>query len=300
LLTTWLECREKANLAYKKGYSSQVVSNSLTFGSQFHACLDKCYTYMQQGIKEINYLNIAKNVQKEYKDEVCKDRTWTVEDEENQALNEGYLSILLPAYMKKYWNRDKVKNWIAIEKEFDNKLGGDPFIHFRGKFDRIAEYENGEKWIYETKTTSRIDPADFDRLSFDFQHMFYLLNDYLSTKKLANGVVRDIIQKPALRKGKDETLKHFMDRVKGDVDETYFQRIQTTVSQKEFRYWYQNEFHFLINEFHAWAVGTFPNYRNPTACMSKYGACRFIKLCGLGSDEGLFKRKKVFMELGGN
>lgn len=292
LLSSFLECRKKAELAYKKGYSSSNISNSLVFGSLFHECLDRCYNYMKQGIKEINYENVVNNVLKDHKDQ--HEGVWTPEHEENHILNEGYIKILLPEYFKRYWKEDSKKEWLAIEKEFRVQYQSE--VYLRGKYDRISKSKDGTLTLWDTKTKSRFDPNFQDGLSFNLQAMFYRYAYWKETKQFISNFVFDLVKRPALRKGAMETMKAFMERVKNDVDDDYFQRISVMVTEDEFKQWIGTEFKYMVDGLWQWAIHG-PTFKNPTACETRYGVCQFIRTCGLGNFDGLVKREKVFSEL---
>ena len=127
--------------------------------------------------------------------------------------------------------------------------------------------------------------------------MFYLVNDWLTSGVFAKGIVYDIIQKPALRQGVNETLKHFIDRCKGDVDDSYFLRIKVPISEEKIKYWYEHDLKYIMRDFHAWATGITASYKNPTQCETRYGMCKYIKVCGMKDFSGLQKKTKVFSEL---
>ena len=285
-IAQWLACKESARLAYKEGWSSTQTSNSLTFGTLMHNCLEDWYK-----AKKYDILTVLDN----YKHEITNERLWTPEDEQMLQLNQGYLEALLPAYFKLYENKDVKRKYLAVEREFQNQWTGN--IYLRGKIDIVYE-TNGEVWIMDHKTKYSFDDQMETKLSFDLQGMFYILNYWLETGVLVKGFVQNMIQRPRLRQGKDETLKHFIERVKGDVDESYFKRIQVTITKEEFDAWYV-EFKAIMDEICGWAAGLLPNYKNPSACETKYGACRFLKVCGLKDFVGLYKRKQVYPELNG-
>ena len=290
MLGEFLSCRRKATLSYKKGLSSQYTSNAITFGSLFHAALEQIY----QTDAIVVYDKLIDSLLKDYKKEVSKERIWTFEDEENQVLNEGYLKILIPAYIDHYRKIDNNKTWFYIEKEFKNKWVSN--IVLRGKYDRICR-SNGEIWIYDTKTKSRIDPEIQNRLSFDLQIMFYMLNYSLEFDKTPVGFVYDQIKRPALRKGSQETMKKFMQRVEASIDDSYFQRIRVPIGRGELVRWIENEFTPMIEDFVNWATGKSVDYRNPSACETRYGNCKFLRWCGTADKTGLYRKKKIFSEL---
>jgi hypothetical protein len=124
-----------------------------------------------------------------------------------------------------------------------------------------------------------------------------MLNYWLENNVLPNGFIQNVIKRPSLRLGKNETVKHFLDRVAADVDESYFKRVQVTITKEEFDFWFEKEFKPLMEEFCPWAAGVTANYRNPSACATRYGQCKFIRYCSSKNMEGLYQRKEVFPEL---
>jgi PD-(D/E)XK nuclease superfamily len=291
-ISEWLACRERARLAYKEGWSSLQTSNSLTFGTLCHSVLEENYKQLQVH-KEINVKAAIKQVIADYKKVIGAERLWTPEDEQVLQLNQGYLEVLLPEYWRIYLKKDSERKYLAVEKEFKNawKQG----VPLRGKMDVVYE-TNGEIWIMDHKTKYTFEGSSEERLGFDLQGMFYILNWWLEMKTMPTGFIQNMIQRPRLRKGETETLQHFIGRVQNDVDVSYFKRIQVTVTKEEFDRWFK-EFKEILDEICGWAAGLLPNYRNNTACMSRYGACRFSKVCSQGDMVGLYKRKILFPEL---
>lgn len=302
-IAQWLSCKESARLAYTEGWASQQTSNALTFGTLTHNCLESVYKHIQAGkkIEDPKYIeNTINFFLQEYKEKASKERLWTPEDAQAHQLNTGYLHTLLPVYFKKYLAVDSNLKFLAVEEEFKNIWTGN--IPLRGKIDIVYE-TNGEVWIMDHKTASRFDEGKEARLSFDLQGLFYILNWWLKTGKLASGFKQNIVMKPQLRQGKKESLKEFIDRMKQDVEaaettnDSYFKRIQMKITKEEFDYWFNKEFKPIMDEVCGWASGLLPNYKNPSACTTQYGSCKFSKVCGLKDFTGLYQRKTSFPEL---
>lgn len=291
MISEFLACRERVRLSYVEGWTSEATSNAITFGSLFHTCLEKIYRFLQLKVdwKGINISNVVDNTLKDFKTDA---KIWTPDDETNNILNTGFLKILIPAYCKKYLEKDSKTKWFMVEEEYDTPLNG---IRFRGKFDRLQMNKHDEVWVWDTKTKGRIDPTIQDRLSFDLQMMIYITAYESQFKKLPAGFVYDIIQRPALRRGKTETLQHFMERVKGDVDDSYFLRIRMRLDPEEYKRW-KKEFLIVCTEFEEWSR-KLTQIRNPTACETRYGLCKFIKVCSANDFTGLRKKEKLFSEL---
>lgn len=300
-LMEFLSCRQKAHYAYREGWSSVGTSNAITFGSLFHGCLESIYRHLRAG-KEANspeYItNIITSELTKFKEDTEKERIWTLEDTENHMINEGYLRIILPKYVNRWYNTDKESKWLLVEDEFNQLINIDDFsIRMRGKFDRVARNKNKEIWVYETKTKSIIDPSIQDRLSFDPQVMIYTFNYETQYKAMPTGFVYDMIKRPGLRKGSQETMQKFMERVKKAVDEDYLFRIRMPIDLKQYTFWKEKELKPMLQEFTAWAKGTLPTYRNPASCDTRYGTCRMVRLCGMKDSSGLYQRKILFPEL---
>lgn len=298
MLMEFLACRKRAELSYKEGWTPSGTSNALTFGELFHSALESVYKHIKarKNVNNSVYLeNVAKFVLKEYKERINKERVWTVEDEQDHQMNAGYLHILLPAYIHNYLKKDEKQEWLIVEDEFQNRFEietkdffADPVL--KGRYDQVYRNRHGEVWIKEIKTKSRIDPTIQDRLSFDFQTMFYILNYWLEFKIMPAGFVYDIIQRPGLRKGAAESLERFMGRVKSDVDSSYFQRIRMSLTKADLDKWIENDFNPIIREFYDWATGSLPTYRNPASCETRYGVCKFLRVCGLKDFTGLYRK----------
>lgn len=302
MLMEFLACKERARLGYVEGWTSENTSNAIVFGQLFHSALESLYKHMKIG-GEINSPTFVQNVAKAtldaYKKEVNESRIWTVEDETDHLINSGYLYILLPEYVNQYWKKDSKHEWLIVEDAFQNKFyapWSEQSVNLKGRYDQVYKNKNGEVWLKEVKTKSRFDPSIQDKLSFDLQVMFYILNYLLEFGVMPTGFVYDMIQRPALRKGKNETLQHFMLRVKGDVDGTYFKRIRMRVTQDELNKWVQTDFTPILQDFVAWAEGHTPSHRNPASCETRFGTCKYLRVCGLKDFGGLIKKSHGLLE----
>jgi len=300
LLLEFAACRRRAQLSYIKGYSSEYSSDALAFGSLFHGALEHLYNnqHLLSQLPKAWLKETWRHIYHDYRQETERVRHWSEEDETKCNLHKAYLYLLLPVYFKKYWPQDRTKEWVKNEVVFKNvwKFNGLPFT---GKFDRVARNQHGEIWVYETKTKSRIDPTLQDRLSFDFQSNFYMFNYWLETRVYPKGFVYDVIQRPQHRMGMKEDLPGFIKRVGEAIDDTFFQRITVTRTQQELIDWVNNDLTPLTQEFLDWRAGKLATYRNAASCETRYGACKFLKVCGLKDYRGLVRRTVLFPELAG-
>lgn len=300
MLMEFLACRERARLGYIEGYTPMGTSNALTFGELFHSTLEGVYKHIKEGKDVTNpkYLESAvRSTLEEYKERINSERVWTPEDEQNHQLNTGYLLILVPAYVKKYFEKDSKQKWLIVEDDFKNKYSIDGMdAILKGRYDQAYQNKHGEVWIKEMKTKGRIDPTIQDRLSFDFQAMFYILNYWLEFQVVPTGFVYDIILRPTLRQKKNENLKSFIERVRRDVDDSYFMRIRMHITPKELDEWVKKDFKPILRDFLTWANGKSETYRNPASCETRYGACKYLRVCGLKDFGGLYRRPHGLLE----
>jgi len=294
MLTSYLSCRQKAHWSYKRGLDTEKTSNAILFGTHFHEIADQVYRWKRKGKKVGNYTSLIESYMRQYKKDDMGKKMWSSDDITQHIINEGFLKSIIPKYFKKYEKKDANKKWLALEEEYDTHWRG---VRIRGKYDRVARHKDGTVWLYDSKTKYRIDPDIQNRLGFDFQMFMYMVSWWVQKKEMPVGFVYDIVQRPNLRLKKTESVKQFITRVDKAVDDSYFYRITMSFTPEEIKQWAKKQFTPVIDEFHAWATGHLPTYKNVSSCEDRYGSCKFINLCGLEKKEGLIKKTKIFSEL---
>lgn len=145
-----------------------------------------------------------------------------------------------------------------------------------GKIDKIVKI-NGDVWIPDHKTTSRMPDRDFLKLSP--QGDTYILA--LKEKGIeAKGIIWDYIRKPSIRMTQKETPETFKTRLIADIEsrpDFYFtqfqvQRWDCDIAQTQADIW---QAHKTLMTCHRDAI--WPRYT--CACNNMYGTCQFLGLC---------------------
>ena len=312
LLTTFKNCREKARL-FLNGWTGKQNSLGTIFGGLVH------------GVNERMYLHVQKNKFKsfpgpEYIKDVCREveALWKKENPRADAESLKHLEFsmillegLMPWYFK-YWKKDFQFVWDRVEHTFKMPFKVDhPFrpgtsmkTFVRGKMDGSFRRKLGARpWLFETKTKAQLSEQNesdlADILSHELQANIYLLYLRWVEKVLPEGLLYNIIRRPALRQKKKETVAQFAKRVAIDVrrrPEHYFVRMQMSVERKDLER-NEGELHDLVSDFLFWWNGIGGHYKNSDHCQNKYGRCHNLPICSRGDYSGFYKRTTVFREL---
>jgi len=145
-----------------------------------------------------------------------------------------------------------------------------------GKIDKIVKI-NGDVWIPDHKTISRMPDRNFLKLSP--QGDTYILA--LKEKSIdAKGIIWDYIRKPSIRMTSKEMPDTFKDRLIADIEtrpEFYFaqfqvQRWDCDIASTQADVW---QTHKTLMTCHRDAI--WPRYT--CACNNMYGTCQFLTLC---------------------
>lgn len=294
-LAAWLECREKAKLAYLEGWRSSGPSRALDFGTMVHNALDMCYSRAMQKKKPTNKTikNAIIRTSKAWKKEHPRASLQERQDFERWK---GTAQILLEEYFRFYEDDFREMQWESLEEVFSVKHGKVPI---RGKFDGVFRLKK-KLWLFETKTKSRID-EDFilTQLPMDLQVNVYVWALEKLRKEPVRGVLYNVLRTPGLLYLKTETLNQHLGRVRKDIrkrPEWYFIRYENVLIRSQVEE-FKPTFGKMVEEVDGWFKKENPHYPNPCACMTKYGACAFLQKCATGSEVGLAKAKTPHKEL---
>jgi hypothetical protein len=307
LLSTFLDCREKARL-HLKGWTPTSASMALTFGSIVH----KIDEWVRDDIRSGKLTKPPG--EKKIKNLIKKVETLWHEDNPRAGSRElEYLELslllaegVLPSYFK-YWYKDytdlkweKVEGVFKVPFSVEDRQGNKHETFLRGKIDGSFQLKNGGTWLFETKTKSRIDEEILaDILPFEMQANIYLSVLRRIDKKNPSGLLYNIIRRPSLRQRKNESIKSFADRITNDVKDRpdwYFVRMEMSVDSAEIDR-FEMELEDLVSDFLLWWSGESGHYKNTNHCQNKFGVCPFVALCLRNEKSNYFKRESVFREL---
>lgn len=310
LLTQWKECRERARLATRLGWTARATTLPLIFGSVFHEALAVIYTEVQAGTRfeppDVDAIRpLLARLERQWQDENPLADASALQDLD---LTLAICEAMLPQYFR-YWEGDFDLSWHRLEREFmlpihvpspTDREAVDTFL--RGKIDGIfSERKHDPPMLFETKTKSRFDPDVLgDLLPFELQVSIYLLALHRLYKLAPAGVRYNLVRRPQLRQKVTEPTEAFVQRIAADVADRpdwYFVRMDMAVELKDLVA-AEREVMALVTDFVSWAQDQGAHYRNSSACEGKYGTCPMLRVCGRGDYTGLYQRKTVFRELG--
>lgn len=154
-----------------------------------------------------------------------------------------------------------------------------------GKVDGLAKID-GQWWICEYKTASRVDRAYVDRLQLDAQITTYMHAIQRIRGIRIAGVIYRILKKPTIRQKQSESLAQFRDRIIEDYqtrpdfyyDEQRLYRSQADLETFERELWMFTQ--RLLQERRAGL-----HFKNTSQC-AEWGGCPYIPLC-LGYEDAM-------------
>ena len=278
------DCRQKARWALD-GWIPKTPSRPLLFGNFFHNCLALVNVYINKNKRMPNIEELESFCNDEWEHFLqtpdAADRTTA----ENMQYDAAVILVLLKNYVEHYYQKDVKCNWVNVEGRVDLKYANNRLMGF---LDGAFELNDGkELWVFETKTRSREDLESLGRiLHMEFQTFYYMHLVLMTQGRLPNGICYNIVFKPSIRKGKNETMNEFLARLDRDVHQHrdhYFQRLNVSIDPEEYHKWRTTTLDPLLQDYTRWATGKAPTYRNTANCNGKYGKCPYLELCSMGS-----------------
>jgi hypothetical protein len=243
-------------------------------------------------------LAIIRKAEKEYKEE--QGGRLGPEELDYMETNLCLLEAVMPEYFK-FWGKNdfqKIK-WVELEKKFrvPSPVAG---LDLVGRIDGAYLARPKELWSFESKTKSRIEEDDISQtLAFDLQNGVYQFALRHNHKIQPRGTLYNIIRRPGQKQGKKENLKQFGARVRAEIQKDqrhFFIRFEVAVPKADAER-FESELKMVLTEFINWHKDLLPTYRNTTACIQKYGPCKFLPLCANGEMSIYRKREVMFPEL---
>ena len=309
MLATVLSCPEKANLSLREGLTStRQDSAALMFGSVFHLTKD----IFSNSVKEDPDILLKSDdallciVDEALSLSANKTQSeLALAPEQTRVLFEremGMIEHVFRAYILRWRKEDSRIKWKAIEHIFDVPFTFDKeTIRLRGKRDGEF-YQNKGLWLHELKTKSDLKTdAIADKLNFDKQVMMYFWTQWLEYGERPVGCCYDLVRRPQLRRGKNQPLKEFLDRIAADVKERpdwYFVRLYARLDAwRHVEEWVARDFTNMLRDTLRWWDGL-RNYKDDSQCISMYGTCQFLPICSDSLKKESYERKTTaFSEL---
>lgn len=156
---------------------------------------------------------------------------------------------------------------------------GENITWFNGRIDTVYKEDDGTLWIREIKVTS-LSPEQFR----ERQRQSAQVTGYIWAKRKqgtpVKGVKFDYVRKPALRKGKNETMSEYGARIVKDYQarpDHYYEIYQEERSDDDLLIW-ETEMKEIAEEI-AWRKQKQKWYRNPEHCFNYNHECPYMKIC---------------------
>jgi len=266
LVSTFLFCRMKFMYATN---IIRTIKKSLNFffGSFGHEMLESWYKAKKYNIPSY------------------KGKEFTL-DKQYMELGKAKMIAVMENYTRIY----KKDSFTSIEFEFDF-LDSSKLFRRRGKIDAVTK--NG--YIVDHKFKGRITPDEIsEKLTFDFQMLYYITSYEMLTGKKINGVLYNIIRNPGMKQGKGESLKQLTKRISDDMKqrpEHYFMRFECKFTAQD-KAKFNRELLYKVMDMKDVVTGKNYPYKNEGSCTGIFG-CEFLKACSSDSLEG-YKKETVF------
>ena len=297
--TSSLNCASTCARKYKHRYVDRLqspnYSSSLGLGTFVHAWAE---TLKPGGDQAAASKAVERELEK-YKS-VQQEATY---QETALAIEADYtLARAIAPLWWEYWNKkdgylsNQVLAFAETEKEWAFVIGGNALV---GKRDGIVKHLQFEKtFLHEIKTSG---DADRETYKLKLQMERQISNNIQAIRdegRRCDGVLYDIIWKPAIRLKKEETAEEFLQRkidcYKNEPNR-YFERLFVYRSEADLKRAMinlQQQFGMLV------AAEHFGYPRNESQCEQWGRLCEFFTDCMDGNDpQGFQKREEKFPEI---
>jgi hypothetical protein len=291
MVMCYLKCRREFLLRINEW---GIESNKMSFanGSITHDTLDKVYTYYQKNKKLPKYQTIRKWIQ-EY-DSVNKNWLGPAHKKE-VPLIKALTYVIVTEYVR-FYKKDFEKHIVlGAEDIFDIIWKG---FRLRGKKDLRLKIQD-KVWILETKTSARIDEKDLvDKISFDFQSLFYTHAEEVEYKHEVAGVIYNVIRNPGHKLTGGETIFQFENRLRRAIrkDPNHFYKRWSIPYSRIEKMEFKQELLWKLQEIEMFLQGKVKVYRNEKNCVTRF-RCSFLRACASGKLVGYTKTHPLFTEL---
>jgi hypothetical protein len=324
VLNLFTMCREQVRINYVEGWKSRNPAYYFEFGTCAHWMLEQCYRgrYLPSSFAKVDWRDLSTEYDK---------RIWvpanpmpTQKQTEDQRRIYRTLELMMPSYWAR-WDGDMnggkysmgnttappVK-WEHLEQQFNvpyrypaepgkvatPNIDAMPLV---GRRDGVFRDKVGKLWVLDTKCKSVINHEDImSTLQFDLQQMFYAYVTQIEFGEPVEGIIMNIIRRPALRQKKTEDLDQLIERTGEDVAarmDEYFCRYQMKFKPGEVDKWAASTLAALMHEMREWWEGRSAHYMNPNALTTKYGKADAYDMIVNGSVGMYARRKRAHPEL---
>lgn len=282
----WDNCPEQWYLGYnlmlhKRGKFSW----ALTYGSWMHSALEEFYRTKGKRWHINPVIPHREFVSHEH---LSEEAYWI-----------GLAEVQMSCYASYFKNDFQLMQPHAVESVIDLEFEG---IRLKGMVDIYAKdltRKTPAYFVWDHKTTGRIDRTTVLGWDFRFQFMFYcwLASRVAEWKKLpCHGFFINAIKKPQIKQGVNQTIEAFLHRVQNDMmdrPEQYYYREKLLLTKDRLQHFEDNILKPKLNRVRLLRDPKVSNEikvallrnKNTDHCISKYGSvCEFLPACQHGLD----------------
>ena len=204
-IATFLDCRKKYFLKYKKNLVSKIMNPNFIFGNAIHEGIRFLYE------KKNNYLKLTlKNFEKE-KDKARKNLIVSAENEQKLIEQESVIRGLLPSYQEHY--KTFLKNTEHLKNEYKATYKIDNNIKITIKLDNLIKIKK-DLYIHELKTTKVLTTDYVKNVKNDLQtNIYFYIHNIIENKNKVKGILYDIVKKPGIRLKQNESEVQYLNRL---------------------------------------------------------------------------------------
>jgi len=211
-----------------------------------------------------------------------------------------------------FWEKHPIENKVS-EAVFD--VDGPAGLRLRGKIDGYGQLKDARTGrtlnvVIETKYRSQIDEETTKAaLPYQFQPLLYAYALQRLTGIVVDGIVLDVVRRPALRPRQSETVVQYLDRLTEDYHERpawYFMRWLVRLEPGDVDRWAFRCLEPLARRLQEWwrSIVKYDDpfqsplhYLNDDALVDGFSRCALFHLITDGSTFGLYRVTKPFPEL---
>lgn len=283
ILSTYNDCKQKAKIS-AQGHTQQKLGHALEWGIVAHLILEKLHKLQSAKPKRWSpdeglVVSTVNAVTDRYRRK--HGQRWDGKRAEEFDHDVCQMIAVFPAYFN-FWVKRPL-DWVQVENTFAVPFrvpGFSKEVMLRGKLDGV--YSSGGQWLFDAKTKSQIVESNFgETLLRDLQINFYMLALKIMSGKVPKGFLYNVIRRPGLKLGKNESLPDHVKRIRAhiaDEPENYFKRYEVCIEASDLAA-FQTELQGLLGEFLNWWQAKMPSRLFGMPCVGKYGMCENIGIC---------------------
>lgn len=264
-LGIYRSCQKKFHWHYIEGLRPIRKSSALSLGTVLHDAFNMYYN-------KFNAIEVLSYITKTMDDQIANASP-------DEAENLQIIKYTLVGMWTNYPLSLAEFTKIEPEMEFKVKIPGMRGVVFVGKVDGLVTDSNGKMWIRELKSTA-LGFSDFEKKSkYSPQGTGYIW----AMRQLGypiEGVLYDFVKKPLLRKGVNEKVIQFGERIMKDYKDrpdVYYKRHFVYHNQDELELFQQDLTNGAVDIRRKKRLGNW--HRNQDSCWDWNQECPYLRIC---------------------